>query len=941
MSQDPTRNDIQVRMRQEWDRRIAHDYRYWMSDGVESDDAMWNTGRRDLALALEGVPLRDNRSLVALEVGCGVGRILRAAGERFSRVIGIDVSERAIAEARNLLRDLQNVELVLGNGTDLNPIADESIDLAYSFAALGSMPVRVLAAYLAELCRVIKPGGRAVLQLYFGRPQPTVEQDTIALRSFNRVAFEAAAQRAGYGVENVRDLVLPFEVSDREAGLNAVLVTLVRNSTCKLSPDDIARILLPEGEATAAPEEWPGSRTEYLMAIARATQHLDAGRLADARVALDFALKYYRAPDEDIAEMLRDLEQRLGAAPQAESATAGYASEYPEVFERNLRVLRDRFPDVASRLEGLYASAPVTTKGASGAPVLVVDDLPLDQVDKPGRAGELWAERCLNDSSLRGATELVVAGFAGAYHLEALLERATCPVHCVELRGQTLADAMRLRDLTGVLARLATLSLGESDLRANIERRAIASEAGFLVHPQSKALHGREIEDLRRIFRQSQGFGELKPSIAVVGPLYGGSLPIAAYTARALAGLNQRVRYFDLSSFFKPYNEFGAFLQDRNRLNSLQGSYVEMLSQLLLEAVSERPIDILICLAQAPISGRVLDELRRRGVITAMWFVEDCRRFTTWRDISRYFDYMFLLQRDEFPDLVQQAGAGRAIYLPVGCDPGVHRPLRRPEELSDEECRRWGSAISFLGAGYNNRQQMFATLAKHDFKIWGTEWPVTPPFDKLVQEQGRRIDPGDYVKIFNSTLINLNLHSSMERDGVEPNGDFVNPRTFELAACGAFQLVDERVMLPELFVPGKEVATFTDRKTLHDSIEYYLARPEERAAIAAAGRERALRDHSYERRMEALLGHIYADRYAQLKERSESGPWPPTMRAAEEYPELKRRLEKLRARGEDPRLEALVADVQSQQGALDETDQRILFLHQLLKQIDYVEQQRQ
>lgn len=38
----------------------------------------------------------------------------------------------------------------------------------------------------------------------------------------------------------------------------------------------------------------------------------------------------------------------------------------------------------------------------------------------------------------------------------------------------------------------------------------------------------------------------------------------------------------------------------------------------------------------------------------------------------------------------------------------------------------------------------------------------------------------------------------MERDGVEPYGDFVNPRTFESAACGAFQLVDSRVFRSSL-----------------------------------------------------------------------------------------------------------------------------------------------
>jgi spore maturation protein CgeB len=177
-------------------------------------------------------------------------------------------------------------------------------------------------------------------------------------------------------------------------------------------------------------------------------------------------------------------------------------------------------------------------------------------------------------------------------------------------------------------------------------------------------------------------------------------------------------------------------------------------------------------------------------------------------------------------------------------------------ELSEEEKKKWGSHLSFVGAGYHNRQQMFASLANQDFRIWGSEWPTCRPFDRMVQEQARRIAPEEYIKIFNATDINLNLHSSSERDGVEPNGDFINPRTFELASCGAFQLVDERTLLPELFEVGSEVVTFNSLSDLRDKIEHYSAHPEERAAIAQRARERVLRDHTYDKRVEQMLSII-------------------------------------------------------------------------------------
>jgi spore maturation protein CgeB len=338
-------------------------------------------------------------------------------------------------------------------------------------------------------------------------------------------------------------------------------------------------------------------------------------------------------------------------------------------------------------------------------------------------------------------------------------------------------------------------------------------------------------------------------------------------------------------------------------------------------------------MAQAPLSPRVLKELRSRGVITVQWFMEDCRRFPAWQHLAAYYDYFFVIQR-EFCAAVEQAGAGRSLYLPMACDPAVHRPV------SVDPTEPWGSDISFVGAGYNNRQQMFAGLAAQDFKIWGSDWPGGKPFDRLVQEGGRRISPEEYVKIFSASKINLNLHSSSERDGVEPEGDFVNPRTFELAACGAFQLVDERKHLPELFCPKSELVTFRDRREMEDLIQYYLAHPAERQAVAHRARERVLRDHTYEARIRTMLSAIYADRFEQLKSRQGESPWSRTLARAAQHPELQQLLDQVYQRGEEPALDFLIGRIQESKGTLSETEQKLLFLHHVKSQIEHVQNRR-
>lgn len=908
------------RMREEWDRRVSHDYRYWMSDGVASDAEMWRVGQRDFAILSRGIEPRG----VAFELGCGVGRLLRAASSNFDKVIGLDVSEKAVSEAKRLLSDVDNVELILGNGRDCQPVEDESVDFAYSFAALSSMPVKVIVDYLLELSRILRTDGVCRLQVYLGKSQQTNEADTLAIRSFEQGRFIAAAKEAGLSLQSIEELVLPFEISDREAGQVAKIVSLVKKHPATLDANTIAEILLPSGE-TPETGEWPGSETEYLMALARAEQHMNKGEQAQAKEALEYAMKHYRLAEDVVTSML----ERLGeseATPPVTLPKMGPPTSSGSHFEMNLRVLRERFPKVALAVEGVTQRLEVRDS-EENTPVIFFEGKPLDNISKPKRAAEVWVERVRNNAVVAEAEELIVFGFAGAHHLKALDRALHKPMHVVEPRASVLREALEQFDLRELLSRLESLRLSTQD----IEDLPITT-AELLLHPQSKLVERESADQLKRHFWSIRGALELNPSFGVVGPIYGGSLPVAENVVRGLANLGARVEYFNFQEFCGAYTQLKRFLRDPHRLASVEEQYVEMLSKLLVEAVSERPVDILICLAQAPLSPTALTELRERGVTTAMWFVEDCRRFTAWQQISRYYDYMFLIQKDNYLKVVEQAGAGRAIYLPLACDPALHRPVA----LSEEEKTRWGSAVSFVGAGYNNRQQVFATLGNYDFKIWGTEWPDCAPFNRLLQEKGRRIKPEEYVKIFNSSAVNLNLHSSSERDGVDPTGDFVNPRTFELAASGAFQLCDERAYLAELFEPGREITTFRNRNELIEKIDYYLAHPEERSAIAERCRARALSEHTYEKRLQEMLGHIYADRFDELRKRAKQSPWPRALKVAEKFPELHKRMESIRNHGLPPDIDSLAGEIQAGKGQLSEVEERILFLFHLKKQIRYI-----
>jgi spore maturation protein CgeB len=335
--------------------------------------------------------------------------------------------------------------------------------------------------------------------------------------------------------------------------------------------------------------------------------------------------------------------------------------------------------------------------------------------------------------------------------------------------------------------------------------------------------------------------------IIVVSPIFGGGLPIAASTHRALCRLGHDAILMDLSTFQTRYRALLPSNQNKDQGGELLYREVETV---LLEAVERHEPQLFLSLALAPLTERFLTTLRGRGVVTASWFVEDCNRFTMWKWQANWFDHFFLIQDEPLISEVKRAG-GRAVhYLP--CAGEASLAVQPP--LTDEERHHYGSDISFMGSPYPNRVQLFSTLGEFSIGLWGRGWSkYAAQLPGMVREGERLISLDEEAKIYAASHLIINQHSSTDND-TGASKQFLNPRTFTAALCGVFQFIDERTLLPRSFEPGKEVATFANPEELKRKLHYFLAHPVERATMADAARERALREHTYEARLDQAMG---------------------------------------------------------------------------------------
>lgn len=100
----------------------------------------------------------------ALDVGCGIGRVEKWFAGHCSELHAVDVSSRMLRYAKSRCRGIENVYFHLGNGRDLAMFEDATFGFVFCVYVLQHMEREDVVRNLAEIRRVLSPGGVAYLQ---------------------------------------------------------------------------------------------------------------------------------------------------------------------------------------------------------------------------------------------------------------------------------------------------------------------------------------------------------------------------------------------------------------------------------------------------------------------------------------------------------------------------------------------------------------------------------------------------------------------------------------------------------------------------------------------------------------------------------------------------------------------------------------------------------
>jgi len=207
------------------------------------------------------------------------------------------------------------------------------------------------------------------------------------------------------------------------------------------------------------------------------------------------------------------------------------------------------------------------------------------------------------------------------------------------------------------------------------------------------------------------------------------------------------------------------------------------------------------------------------------------------------YDMYACTKRAIMHDVVRM-GCRNLIYSPFAYKPSVHFPEL---PISESDRARFCSDVAFIGGCDADRVLFFKTLIKAipslNLALYGGFWNRS----LSLRRYWRGFVVGrEYRMALLGAKIVVNLVRRANRDGHVM-------RSFEIPACGAFMLAERTDEHQDLFAECRESAYFDSADELAEKVKYYLAREEERLAIAARGHEAVTQGR-----------HTYRDRLLQI-----------------------------------------------------------------------------
>ncbi|MCF0178876.1 MAG: glycosyltransferase [Bacteroidales bacterium] len=245
-------------------------------------------------------------------------------------------------------------------------------------------------------------------------------------------------------------------------------------------------------------------------------------------------------------------------------------------------------------------------------------------------------------------------------------------------------------------------------------------------------------------------------------------------------------------------------------------------------------------------------ELFKTKSKVVFWMFDSITHFTYSLNILKYADKVFCYEKGDIPILKDKLSS-EAEFLSQAVDTNLYFPLKSEKKYD----------IVFAGNIYQSkkRQRLLNAVieAFPDKKIcfYGLTTPWYKSLWKWLTRKNRDIftnrngSAETLNKLYNESKVVLNIHHEQQTDGA-------NPKVYEIAATGAYEICDRNAYIESLF-PNGEIALYSNEKELIACITHALQSNELNGKDGLNGNEAmgiVRKSHSFEVRMKEMLDKL-------------------------------------------------------------------------------------
>jgi len=260
----------------------------------------------------------------------------------------------------------------------------------------------------------------------------------------------------------------------------------------------------------------------------------------------------------------------------------------------------------------------------------------------------------------------------------------------------------------------------------------------------------------------------------------------------------------------------------------------------LARAIAGTTPALVLVLEGTQVDAAMVASLRHgSGPSWVNWFCDARRSAEDILPFAAAYDALFVADRTTVAAL-DVAGNPPVHYLPAGCDPSIHRPMRARD--------RFRANVVFAGTATAHRERQLAELIEFGVAVWGPGWRRTKLRDYC---RGELLSHEDYIRAYAGASVAVNVACTDEAAQLRDPG--ASRRLFELAAIGVPQVVEDHADVQEHFREGSEILVARSSQELRTLTAEALHDRAWAEQVASGARQRALAEHTYMHRLTALL----------------------------------------------------------------------------------------